>query len=106
VTISSGLCRLLAIVVLLHGQNHTSRWTRSMGVDHSHPDPRDVRPCRLEGLNVKKIVTATPLAFDATLQAVHVHVTKKLDHVLRPVVAHPPARMALHPQEQAMFHHP
>src|SRR5690606_17926388 len=34
VTISSGLCRLLAIVVLLHGQNHTSRWTRSMGVDH------------------------------------------------------------------------
>src|SRR5690606_35514904 len=35
VTISSGLCRLFAIVVLLHGQNHTSRWTRSMGVDHS-----------------------------------------------------------------------
>src|SRR5690606_6889124 len=34
VTISSGLCRLFAIVVLLHGQNHTSRWTRSMGVDH------------------------------------------------------------------------
>src|SRR5690606_16782421 len=33
VTISSGLCRLFAIVVLLHGQNHTSRWTRSMGVD-------------------------------------------------------------------------
>src|SRR5690606_1594383 len=33
VTISSGLCRLSAIVVLLHGQNHTSRWTRSMGVD-------------------------------------------------------------------------
>ncbi|MCT9000554.1 hypothetical protein NYR58_19410, partial [Chelativorans intermedius] len=25
--------RLFAIVVLLHGQNHTSRWTRSMGVD-------------------------------------------------------------------------
>src|SRR5690606_18494201 len=38
VTISSGLCRLLAIVVLLHGQNHTSRWTRSMGVDHSLPE--------------------------------------------------------------------
>src|SRR5690625_450268 len=36
VTISSGLCRLFAIVVLLHGQNHTSRWTRSMGVDHCH----------------------------------------------------------------------
>jgi len=36
VTISSGLCRLFAIVVLLHGQNHTSRWTRSMGVDHPH----------------------------------------------------------------------
>src|SRR5690606_24031834 len=34
VTISSGLCRLFAIVLLLHGQNHTSRWTRSMGVDH------------------------------------------------------------------------
>src|SRR5690606_1800544 len=33
VTISSGLCRLLAIVVLLQGQNHTSRWTRAMGVD-------------------------------------------------------------------------
>src|SRR5690606_10708180 len=31
VTISSGLCRLLAIVVLLHGQNHTSRWTRPWG---------------------------------------------------------------------------
>src|SRR5690606_6153729 len=38
VTISSGLCRLFAIVVLLHGQNHTSRWTRSMGVDH-YPKP-------------------------------------------------------------------
>src|SRR5690606_34838707 len=37
VTISSGLCRLFAIVVLLHGQNHTSRWTRSMGVDQSSP---------------------------------------------------------------------
>jgi len=45
----------------------------------SHPDPREVRPCRLEGLNVKKIVTPTPLALDATVQAVHVHVTKKLD---------------------------
>src|SRR5690606_641156 len=31
VTISSGLCRLVAIVVLLHGQNHTSRWTRPWG---------------------------------------------------------------------------
>jgi len=28
---------LFAIVVLLHGQNHTSRWTRSMGVDHGEP---------------------------------------------------------------------
>ncbi|WP_252925075.1 hypothetical protein, partial [Aliihoeflea sp. 40Bstr573] len=33
VTISSGLCRLLLIVVLLHGQNHNSRWTRSVGLD-------------------------------------------------------------------------
>ncbi|MFD2259756.1 hypothetical protein ACFSMZ_08250, partial [Chelativorans composti] len=39
-TISSGLCRLFAIVVLLHGQNHTSRWTRSMGVDQN---PRVIR---------------------------------------------------------------
>src|SRR5690606_157046 len=38
VTISSGLCRLLAIVVLLQGQNHTSRWTRSMGVDQLQTD--------------------------------------------------------------------
>ncbi|WP_252929561.1 hypothetical protein, partial [Aliihoeflea sp. 40Bstr573] len=35
VTISSGLCRLLLIVVLLHGQNHNSRWTRSVGLDHA-----------------------------------------------------------------------
>src|SRR5690606_29605853 len=34
VPISSGLCRLFAIVVLRHGQIHTSRWTRSMAVDH------------------------------------------------------------------------
>src|SRR5690606_5329596 len=38
VTISSGLCRFFAIVILLHGQNHTSRWTRSMGVDQGSDD--------------------------------------------------------------------
>src|SRR5690554_6511540 len=42
VTISSGLCRLFAIVVLLHGQNHTSRWTRSMGVDHDTPEETEL----------------------------------------------------------------
>src|SRR5690606_40383687 len=36
VTYTSGLCRLLLIVFLLHVQNHTSRWTRSVGLDQYH----------------------------------------------------------------------
>src|SRR5690606_11593509 len=48
VTISSGLCRLFAIVVLFHGQNHTSRWTRSMGVDHPEKDGNLLSPDNLQ----------------------------------------------------------
>ena len=33
-TISSAVCRFLAIDLILHGQNHTSGRTTSMGVDH------------------------------------------------------------------------
>lgn len=36
VTISSGSCSFRAVMVLLHGQDHSSRWIRSMGLGQLH----------------------------------------------------------------------